>query len=416
MTAIRRSSVLLLGAAIAVSACGHPETAGETPREPVDVQVDVASVQSVARPFETGGAVRARTTATLVSRIVAEVEAVLVRPGDRVKAGQVLIRLDGRDLRANHAQAEAAAAAAAQAVKAAVTARAGAEASLSLASSTHKRIAELRDKNSATPHELDQAVSGLRGAESQALGAQAGIAQAEAGALAAQAALRAASVAVSWASIVAPFDGVVTEKMVEPGNMASPGVPLMTVEDVRGFRLEVRVDESRAGEIDPAKPVEIVLDTPALAAASGQVPGVTGKIAEMSRAMGPGSHAFLVKIDLPALEGLRSGMFGRARFAGPAREVLAVPAGAVVRRGQIASVFVVGPDNRASLRMVNAAEAVGGRVEISAGLDAGEKVVVNPPPTLVDGSPVRARSAGASARTEPETACPAGECGGQEVR
>jgi hypothetical protein len=94
-------------------------------------------------------------------------------------------------------------------------------------------------------------------------------------------------------------------------------------------------------------------------------------------------------VDLPAAAAVRSGMFGRARFAGPARRALTVPSSAVVRRGQLASVFVVGGDNRARMRMVNVGDDAGGRVEIAAGLDAGERVVVSPPPTLVDGAPVR---------------------------
>lgn len=350
------------------------------------------SPHSFARPFETGGVVRARTTATLVSRIVAEVREVTVRPGDRVRAGQIVIRLDGRDLQANEARARASAAAAEEAVRAATTARDGARAGLALAEATHRRIADLRAKNSATPHELDQAVSALRGAESQALGARSGIAQAEAGAEAARAGLRAATVVASWAAITAPFDGVVTEKMVEPGNMASPGIPLMTIEDTRAFRLDVRLDESRASGIDPAKPVGIVLD-----ASPASV--LQGRIAEMSRAAVPGSHAYLVKIDLPADERLRSGMFGRARFEGPGREAIVVPEAAVIRRGQLTSVFVVGSDNRARLRMVNTGETAGGHVEIAAGLDIGESIVLDPPPALVDGAPVRVGGSTQGARS-----------------
>lgn len=383
MRAMSKTPVLLLGAAIAVTACGGPhDELAEDRRTPVNVAVQAASMREVARPFETGGAVRARTTATLVSRIVAEVREVTVRPGDRVRAGQVLIRLDGRDLQANQARAQAATVAAEEAVRAATTGRDGVEASLAFAIATHRRIAELRAKNSATPHELDQAVSGLRAAESQALVAKAGIAQAEAGAEAARAGLRGASVGASWAAITAPFDGVVTEKMVEPGNMASPGVPLMTVEDTRAFRLEVRVDESRLGEIDQAEPVEVVFDSPGDSS-------VRGTIDEVARATSPGSHAYLVKIALPEDGRLRSGMFGRARFAGHGRQALVVPEHALVRRGQLASLFVVGADNRARLRVVNAAQPAAGLVEVSAGLDAGESVVVNPPPALVDGSPVR---------------------------
>lgn len=380
---------LTVAATFAAAACGGPgPTSQQAAGTPVDVQTAVAALQDVPRPFETGGIVRARTTATLVSRIVAEVHDVLVRPGDRVKAGQTLIRLDARDLQAGQARAQAGLAAAEQAVQAAATAKAGADAALTLATATHKRISELRAKNSATPHELDQAVTGLKGAEAQAQGAQAGVLQAQAGAEGARAALNSAQVALSWASITAPFDGIVTEKMVEPGNMAAPGVPLMTVEDTSGFRLEVKVDETRVGAIDATKPVAVALERAAVETASASAV-VTGKVAEVARALDPGSHAFLVKIDLPDNGTLRSGMFGRARFAGPANRSLMVPASAVVRRGQVASVFVIGADNRAALRMVQVAAPSDAGEEIVAGIDAGERVVVSPPPMLVDGAAVR---------------------------
>ncbi len=382
--------ISVIAAALAAASCGVHDTSSRTPvGNPIDVQLAVAAVKDVPRAFETGGIIRARTTATLVSRIVAEVQDVLVRPGDHVRAGQTLVRLDARDLQAGQARAEAGLAAAEQAVRAATTAKDGAEAGLALATATHRRVGELRAKNSATPHELDQAVSGLRGAEAQAQGALATVRQAEAGAEAARAALKSANVALSWASITAPFDGMVTEKLVEPGNMAAPGVPLMTIEDTKGFRLEVKVDEARAASIDRAKPVAVALEPAAVEAARGPVPALAGTISEFARTLDPGSHAYVVKIELPEGSDLRSGMFGRARFAGPGGQSLVVPTSAVMRRGQIASVFVVGPDNRATLRMVQLGGSFDAEEEVVAGLEAGERVVANPPAILVDGVPVR---------------------------
>jgi hypothetical protein len=119
-------------------------------------------------------------------------------------------------------------------------------------------------------------------------------------------------------------------------------------------------------------------------------------VAELQRMLDPGAHDFLVKIDLPAGQSLRSGMYGRAVFRGEPHRGLAVPEAAVSRRGQLVVVFVVGADHRARLRLVNASEATDGRVEIRAGLVAGERVVVAPPPALVDGSAVSA-AAGAGA-------------------
>ncbi len=382
--------ISVVAAALAAASCGAHDPSSRTPvGNPIDVQLAVAAMKDVPRAFETGGIVRARTTAALVSRIVAEVQDVLVRPGDRVRAGQTLVRLDARDLQAGQARAEAGLVAAEQAVTAATTAKDGAESGLALATATHRRVAELRARNSATPHELDQAVSGLRGAEAQAQGALASVRQAEAGAEAARAALKSANVSLSWASITAPFDGMVTEKMVEPGNMAAPGVPLMTIEDTRGFRLEVKVDEARAASIDRAHPVAVALEPAAVEAARGPVPPLAGTISEFARTLDPGSHAYVVKIELPEGADLRSGMFGRARFAGPGGQSLVVPASAVTRRGQIASVFVVGPDNRATLRMVQLGGSFDAEEEVVAGLEAGERVVANPPAILVDGGLVR---------------------------
>ena len=385
-----------LAATLALAACSAThETSATDSRTPVEVAVLVTRLEAAVQPYEAGGVVRARTTATLVSRIFADVNQVLVKPGDHVHVGQVLIRLDARALQAQRAQAEAALAAAEQGVKAATTNRDATLAGLALATATHKRVAELRAKNSATPNEYDQAVSGLHEAESRAAGAEAGIREAEAGADAARAGLRAASVGASYAEITAPFDGVVAEKKVEVGNMATPGAPLMVVEDTRAFRLEVRLDEARVGSLDRTKPVSVVIDS--LPPDAMKPADQEGLITEVERAVDPGSHAFLVKIDLPQGAALQSGMYARARFAGGARQAIVLPVSAVVRLGQLTSVFVVGGDNRAHLRLVQVGATVDGRTRIDAGLEAGESVVAQPDPSLVDGSPVRAVSRSASA-------------------
>jgi RND family efflux transporter MFP subunit len=387
------SAALVLAAALALASCaGGDEAATPGSRNPVDVVVQAASLETGPQLFDVGGQVRARATATMVSKLFAEIQEILVQPGDKVRAGQVLVRLDSRDLQAQRAQAEAGAAAAEQAIRAATTNRDAAEAGLALATATHKRIADLRAKNSATPNELDQAVSGLKAAESHVAGAQAGIRQAEAAAEAARAALRAATVGASYAVITAPFDGIVTEKRIEAGNMATPGAPLMTVEGAGAFRLEVRVDESRIGDIDRSKPVDVFVDS---IGQPGSPTARAGTISEVSRDL-DGAHAFLVKVDLPADGDLRSGMFGRARFEGGSRQALTVPASAIVRRGQLTSVFVVDKDNRARLRLVQVANTQGSRAEIAAGLDSGEQVVVQPSATLVDGAPVRPAGRSAS--------------------
>jgi RND family efflux transporter MFP subunit len=378
-----------LAAALALASCsGAPESAAASSPAAFDVTIETARLQPAVQSYEAGGVVRARTTATLVSRIVAGVDQVLVKPGDRVRAGQLLVRLDARDLQAERSRAEAGLAEAEQGVAAATTNREAALAALALAAATHGRMAGLRAKNSATPDELDQAVSGLREAESRVSGAEAGIRQARAGVEAARAGLRAAAVAASYADITAPFDGVVTEKKIEAGNMATPGAPLLVVEDTRAFRLEVRLDEARAAGLDRTRPVAVSIDS--VDAGAGSAPAITATVAEVERSLDAGSHAFLVKLDLPPIATVQSGMYGRATFPGGSRQAIVIPVSATIRHGQLTSVFVVGADNRARLRLVQVGAPADGRVIVAAGLDEGESVVAQPPPAMVDGSAVHA--------------------------
>jgi RND family efflux transporter MFP subunit len=376
----RRTSSLLAGVAVvaglALPACsGGEKTAPENSADATPVDTATVAVAEVADTFEAGGIVQARTTATLMARILAPVREVGAVPGDRVRAGQVLIVLDGRDLAAEARRARAEGASADQDVIAAAAERQAAEAALALARATHARIAGLQSKRSATPQELDDATGALRAAEARAAGAEARAQAAVSSVEGARAASEAADTIEAFSRIAAPFDGVVTEKMVEPGNMAAPGTPLMRVEDTRRFRLEVRVDESRIGRVSPGATVAIALDGGSEDAARV----VDGTVTEVGRAVDADVRSFLVKIELPADRGLRSGMFGRARFSTQPRRALTVPEAALVHRGQVTSVFVVEKEI-ARVRLVNVR-----RTEVLAGLSEGDVVIVTPPPTLTDG-------------------------------
>lgn len=378
-------SAALIGAAAA--GCSQGDAPKAVAAGPVPVSVAAAAEQDLYTPFDVGGVVRAQRVAVVVSRIMADVRAVPVKAGDRVRAGQAIVLLDGRELQAHRARAAASQAAVTQAVSLAEADRQAAEAGLTLARLMHQRIADLKAKNSATQAELDEAVAGLRAAEARTRMADARVLEARASIDSAAAGASAAGVAASYATLTAPFDGLVTEKNVDPGNMASPGQPLVTVEDDRTFRLEVRLDESRAALVHVGDEVRARFDDSA--------PPVIGRVAEVERVLDAGSHDFLVKIDLPSGTPLRSGMYGRATLRGAARKGLAVPEAAVVRRGQLSSVFVVEADNRARLRLVNASGPADGVVEVRAGVRSGERVVLSPPPALVDGSAVTAAPAGA---------------------
>jgi len=375
-----KPSSLLAGVALVVSlalpACSRsPKATASEPVDSIPVAVAAVAMADIADTFEAGGVVQARTTATIMARILAPIREVHAAPGDHVRAGQVLVVLDARDLAAQARRARAAGLSADQDVIAAESERQAAEATLALVRATHARIAGLQAKRSATQQELDDVIGALRAAEARVAGSAARARAAISAVEGARAASEAAETVETFSRIAAPFDGVVTEKMAEPGNMAAPGTPLMRLEDTRGFRLEVKADESRAGQIAPGAIVPVALD-----AGSGSAPRVvSGTVTEVGRAVDADARAFLVKISLPADGGLRSGMFGRARFSTQPRRALTVPAGALVRRGQVTSVFVVEKDI-ARVRLVNVSGTT-----VLAGLSDGDVVIVYPPPALSDG-------------------------------
>jgi multidrug efflux pump subunit AcrA (membrane-fusion protein) len=372
-TRILMAALLLAGVA---AACGSPEPAAPAAdtTAPLPVRVAIVAESALTDTSDAGGVVQARTTATLAARVLAPVISVPVAPGDRVRAGQVLVVLDGRDLEAGARSATAASTQARDGAAAAMAEERAAQAELVLARATHGRMAALHAKRSATAQELDLATAALATAEARAAGATARVQQATSGIARAAAASDAADATASFLRITSPFAGVVTEKMVEPGNMATPGLPLVRVEDTRGFRLDVRVDESRAARIAVGASVAVVLD-----GADGQPVTVDGMVSEVSRALDADARSFLVKITLPETTGLRSGAYGRARFPGPTRTALTVPAEAVVQQGQVSAVFVA-ERGVARLRLVRMRGT-----EVQAGLSAGESVVVAPPSTLTDG-------------------------------
>ena len=173
-----RASTIVAGATLiaglSLTACSRDTTTvADGSTEAISVTVARVAVADVAQTFEAGGLIQAQTTATLTARILAPVREVRARPGDRVRTGQVLIVLDGRDLAAQARRARAASVSADQDVLAADAERQAAQAAFALARSTHARIAGLHAKRSATSQELDDATAALRATEARAVGAAA---------------------------------------------------------------------------------------------------------------------------------------------------------------------------------------------------------------------------------------------------
>ena len=239
-----------------------------------------------------------------------------------------------------------------------------ADSDLALAEATLKRYQQLYEKKSVSPQEFDEIKARYQSAEARRDMARAGQAQANA-------ALTQARTSLGYTRIRAPFAGVVTEKKADAGTLASPGMPIFTIEDTRSYRLEVTVDESdihlvRVGQVAP-----VTID------ALGNVQ-LSGKIVQIVPAADPASRSFLVKVELPADARLRSGLFGRARFPRGERSALLIPRTSLVERGQLQGVYVLDANQIAGLRYVTLGKSTGEQFEVLSGLQDGDKLVAAP--------------------------------------
>ena len=321
-------------------------------------KVSVLAVERTTIPdlIEAVGTVQAAQSSDLASQMMGTIIEIRVREGDRVQRGQVLAVIDDAQPRAALDRAAAAAAASEQQL-------AATNSDLALTESTLKRYQTLYDRKSVSPQEFDEVKARQQSALARRDMAQADQAQAKA-------ALTQAHTSLDYARIRAPFDGVVTSKRTDIGSLASPGMPILTVEDQRRYRLEVTLNENDLRYVRIGRSVAIAIDS--LNAS------VAGRVNEIVPAADASTRSFLVKIDLPADKSLRSGLFGRAEFPRGERPSLLIPRTAVVDRGQLQGVFVLDQNKVASLRYVTLGKQSGPAIEVLAGLQSGEFLVVKP--------------------------------------
>jgi RND family efflux transporter MFP subunit len=373
-------------AAAGLAACGRGEPSPETLVQAA-IAVTVAPVVTIdtAERLEAGGVVAPQASASVSSQIVATIVGVRVKAGDHVRAGEMLVTMDAREITAHTSQARASAVAAEKALAQARTEQTAAEAEHRLATAWQKRIATLHARNSTTDQERDEAEARLSASAARLAGAQAGIESADAHVASARAAIGVAAATESFTTLLAPFDGLVTERFIDPGNLATPGVPLLRIESDGTRQVMVRVDEARAAFVHPGDHVTVLIDVLDEQVTDGK--GVDGVVAEVARAVGADQRAFTVKVRVPPTVTARTGSFARVVFRGAPRRALLVPAQAIQRYGQVSSVYVV-QDGVARLRLIQAGTASSEGVEVLAGLDAGESIVTSSLTRLVDGARV----------------------------
>lgn len=394
MQTLRHAAPVVL-AFLVLTACGRePAQPAKAPEPKVvrDVTVGVVTMADVDEAAEVTGTVKSRTSTTLSSKIVGKILAMYIREGSEVQAGQVLVELDDSDIAAQVRraeggvrEAESAIPGVDRAIAAANAARVAAEAQRDLAAATLSRYQRLLERKSVAPQEYDQVVARHKSAmadveraaaEVQAL--QAKRQQAQARIETARAELASVQVMQGYAKIAAPISGVVTVKHADVGSLAAPGAPLLTLEDSRRYWLEAAVPESQAARIRRGQSLPVQVEAAGISTAA--------RVSEIVPAADPTTRTTLVRLDLPTSASLRSGLFGRAWVPVGRRQAIRVAREAVVERGQLQGVYVIGQENIARFRLVRTGATSQGAVEILSGLTGGELVVVAGIERVTDGA------------------------------
>src|SRR5579862_4663433 len=308
--------VLAVGGAILLTSCGEAVREPETSADriaPIAVNVATVSMEQWPSSYETAGTVRARASTVISAKWMGYVREMKVALGDRVNAGQMLAVLDARDLDAALNRAFAARAELKNAIPEADSALAAAQARFELAESTHRRMRELYEKKSISDHEFDESTATLKAAQADLAMAQARRSQLDDKLAQADQEIQGAQVNRGYAAIQSPVAGVVTAKSAEPGSLAVPGAPLLTIES-GGFRLDASLEESKISLIRLGAVAEIQVD--------GIDRAVQGRVSEIVPAIDAASRSYAAQIDLPAIAALRSGLFARATFSVGSRNIL----------------------------------------------------------------------------------------------
>jgi len=348
---------LLASTAAVLAGCNSTEPVRPTPVQAVQARVVESRQQQVPVTVRATGTLRARETAVLSAQVVGRVQEVLVREGDTVRDRQTLAILDDATLRASADQAQAA-------IKAAENQQAAAQTSADLAASTLARYKQLQAQKSVSPQELDEVARRAEASSAQVEALRAQVAAAKAQETGSRAML-------AYARITAPFAGIVTARMVDPGALASPGVPLVQIDSAGPLQLQTSVDESAIGLVRKGMKLGVSID-----AAPSIDPA--GTVAEIVPSADLASHSFLVKINLAPSSQLRAGMYATAAITTGKRDAIVAPRSAVVLRGSLACAYVIDGNGIAQLRYVTLGAQQEGLVEILSGISAGEKLVDDP--------------------------------------
>lgn len=346
--------------ALVLSSCGNSEK--ETAKDSrTAIQVTTkAPAASSGNNLTVSGEVVAVNNATLSTRIMGHVNRVHVNIGDKVTQGQLLISINNSDLQARGAQ-----------VNAGIN---EAQVAVDNAKRDFDRFTALFAQNSASQKELDDMTAHYEMAKARLQSAKAMKAEVDA--------------QFAYSNITAPFSGVVTNRFVETGAMANPGMPLLAIEAPGNFEVRATVPEMAIGQIKTGETVEVHIRSIDKT--------ITGKVTEVSSSSSMTGGQYPVKVVLEKDDALKSGMYATVQFPVTQTEdtpqLVTVPQEAIVTQGDLRGVYTVSKQNTAMLRWLRLGRNFGNEVEVLSGLNAEEAIIIDAEGKLYNGAKVEVQN------------------------
>jgi len=324
---------------LVASGCQRPSPESVDGPEMPSIQVATEQVrlETVQSREEVPGTIRAVDRAMIAAKVTGTIDNLPVTLGQQVTKGDLLVRILAGEISAKVLQAQA---------------------QLDQSVRDLKRERELLTKGASTSETVAALEDGVR---------------------VLQAVVSEAETMLSYTRVTAPFDGVITRKLANEGDLASPGMPLLEMENPIRFEVATDVPELLAQTVEVGTEVEVTMPGGGWTAWS--------TITEMAPAADPASRTFHAKVDVPKGTAVRSGQFARIRLPGRPIEAILIPSSAVSRYGQIERVYTV-EEGRVDLRIVKTGARYGDRIEVLAGLGPSDTLILNPPADLIDGQPV----------------------------
>lgn len=357
---MKKILLILTFSSLILTSCGSDKKENITNLPAIPVKV-AGNLENTNSPYiSASGTVESENSANLSTRMMGYVTKLNVKVGQKVPAGQLLVSINNTDLLAKKAQ-----------VDASIT---QATAGFNNAKKDYERFVNLFAQQSASQKELDDMTARYE--------------MAKAGLEAAKQMRNEVMAQFSYANIKAPFTGTVTNTFIKEGDMANPGMPLVSMEGAGKMQVMAMVSESDISLISKGMPVKVVVKS--------INKEVTGKVSEVSLSAKNTGGQYLVKVTLDQLDKeILSGMFVNVQFLTVKKSASAVntnkvlvPEGVLVKNGQLTGIYTIGNENRAILRWIRTGKTFGNQVEVLSGLSADEKYIVSADGKLYNGAKI----------------------------